>query len=866
MTLPDPSLLRTKLFMPLSASEVVERPNLQARLSESLKRRLSLVCAPAGYGKTTLVSSWLKQQNVPAAWLSLDEADNDAERFWRYSTAALQTLLPDLGDSVATPESPLSSRETLTWLINTLTDLPQASVLVWDDYHEVTSEEVHESVAFFLKHLPPHLHVILTSRHEPPLPLSKMRVRGQLLELSAQDLRFSHQETATFLTEVMGLALSEKEVAALEARTEGWVASLQLAALSLRRSSNPRATLAAFTGTAQHVFDYLLSEVLSQQDEATQTFLLQTSFLERFNAELCGVVAGVENAGELLTRIKKAQLFLLPLDETGTWYRYHGLFAEALQQRLRQLRPELIPDLHASAAEWLEANGFTDEAVRHVIAGGDMERAVKLVETHDRSFMWLRDELSTLRRWLQALPEEVIRARPRLCLDKAWLQIGQRGSERWLEDAERLLQDEDVAMRGELAILRAEVAISEGSVGAALGQLDKALELLPKDDVILRSMATQSRGYVLRVRGDVRKAETTLLEAVRLTQQCGNKISELFALTDLGEVLKAQARLSEAERVFEQAIARAREGRKEATASACAAFVGLADVEQERNQLDKAKDHALKGLELAKQARFSAVEVYAHVVLAQISQARLNPSQADEHLQNAEASLRLQDVRRKERLDVERARLYLRQGKLARAIRWAQTQQTGEHQGRQEREHITLARVLLAEGKTAEGLSLVRSLLEPARRANRLASVIELKLLEALALEAKGRPVKALEVFSEALELSEPEGFIRLFIGEGQPVRSLLQRALAEGFAPTYVNKLLTSFKPREEEPTSDLLTKRELEILKLIAEGHSNETIAEMLIRSLGTVKTHTSNIYSKLGVKNRTEAVARARDLELL
>ena len=859
-------LLRTKLFMPSNPTGIA-RPTLMARLGDSLKRHLTLVCAPAGYGKTTLVSHWLKGRPIPTAWLSLDEADNDAERFWRYSITALQALSSDSEDALAALKPPLSSRETLTQLINVLTDLAQESVLVWDDYHEMVSEEIHDSVMFFLEHLPPHLHIIMTSRHEPPLPLSRMRVRGQLLELSANDLRFSHSEAASFLNEVMGLALSEKEVAALEARTEGWVASLQLAALTLQNSSDPKAAIATFAGTAHHVFDYLLSEVLNQQDKEMQAFLLQTSLLERFNAELCGAVTGVENANELLERIQKARLFLLPLDETRTWFRYHHLFAETLQQRLKQLRPERIPDLHASAAEWLEANGFTDEAVRHVIAGGDMERAVTLVEKHDRRFMWLRDELTTLRRWLQALPEEVIRARPRLCLDTAWLQIGQRGSERWLEDAERLLKEkDDAAMRGELAILWAEVAINKGDVEAALEQLDRSLELLPKEDVILRGMATQSRGYVLRVRGNVREAEATLRKAVHLTQQCGNKISELFALTDLGEVLKAQARLSEAKQVFEQAVARAREGHKEATDSACAALIGMADVEREWNQLARAKSHALKGLELARQARFSAVEVYAQVVLAQISQAQSDTSQADEHLRSAEAILSLQDVRRRERLDAERVRLYLWQGKLAKALRWAQTEQTTNRQGQEERERITLARALLAQGKIDEGLSLIRALLKPAQRAGRTVSIIELKVFEALALESKGHTNEALEVFGVALKLAEPEGFIRLFIDEGQPVLTLLQRDLAEGVAPAYVSKLLTSFETPEKDATSGLLTKRELEILKLIAEGLSNDAIAEKLIRSLGTVKTHTSNIYSKLGVKNRTEAVARARELELL
>ena len=864
------TLLQTKLFMPASG-DVIARPNLLSQMNESLQKRLILISAPAGYGKTTLVSTWLTSLDKPVAWVSLDDADNDLEQFWRYTIVALEPLLPELAKSLK--ELELSSREATVQIINAFAHLPQDSYVVWDDYHLIREERVHESVQFFLENLPPKLHVIITCRSEPPLSLSKLRVRRQLLELSAKDLRFRQGEVASFFNEMMGLSLSIDQIDALETRTEGWVASLQLAALSMQGSADLTTTIRSFAGSQSHVFDYLLGEVLEQQDKDVQQFLLDTSVLERFNADLCTAVTKLENIAKLLERIQKAQLFLIPLDETRTWFRYHHLFAETLQKRLLQVQPEKLSDLHTLAADWFEREGFIDEAIRHVIAGSDMERAVELIETHARQFKWHKADNPTLQRWLGSLPDEVIRARPRLCLDRAWIEIGNPSTKSWIEDAERLLEQEAAndkaikAMRGELALLQATVATTHADAEAVLKLSTEAMKALPKDST-LQGMAMQMRGYALRVKGNMPEAEAALLEAIIVSQQVHNQTAEILSLVDLAEVYQQQAKLSSDKETYFQAVDRASQGRKAAVPAACNAFLGLANMAREQNQLAQAKEYALKALELAQVVNFTILEFFIQICLAFICQAQQKEQAATEHMAIAESLISPQNTRRRALFEAEKALLALRQGRLAEAKDWAKNQTGLASTAEYEHERLILARVLLSEHRANEVLNFVDELTDQAEREGRVNTVIRAKLIKALCLDQMQHADEALTKFTEALSLAEPEAFIRLFVDEGEAVRPLLLRALAAGKHATYVSKLLTSFSDTNDQqgPTSTLLTKRELEILGLIAEGHSNGAIAEKLIRSIGTIKGHTNTIYSKLGVENRTQAVARARELKLL
>ena len=664
-------------------------------------------------------------------------------------------------------------------------------------------------------------------------------------------------------------------MAALEARSEGWIAGLQLAALSLQDGDRESEVRTALQAVDRYAFDYLAEEVLARQPDEVRSFLLETSILDRFNAELAAHLTGSGDARAMLDRLDRANLFLLPLDPERHWYRYHALFGDFLRARLHGMRPEWSQRLSVRASEWFEAQGFTDEAVKYVLAGGEIERAVALVEAHSGSLIWRRDDRPTVHRWLEALPEEVIRARPRLSLDQAWLALGSGLSERRLEDAERLLAGRDdleaTSMRGEIADLRGEIAVNRGEVDEALAHFRTALEILPDDAELLRGTVMQARGYTLRVAGKVREAESALREAERLCNSAGNVPGVLSALGDLGEVLKLQGRLHEARRTFERALEAAGEGRDRPALTVCAALVGLGDVLREQGDLDRASSRVDEGLELANLVGFYPVRLYGYLVQARIRVAAGDPQGAAAPMQLVlDLASRETNPRRAAQLAADAALLQLRLGETAAALCWAEAQPgvpAAAERDRRESECITLARSLLIQGRPAQALELLDAQRDLAEAAGRDGRVIEMRILTALAFQAMGEAKRAREALRAALERAEPEGYVRVFLDEGEPLLALLRGALADGVTPDYVSRLLKASVRTEAAPSSDsILTARELEVLELIAEGLSNQAIAERLIRSVGTVKAHTSSIYGKLGVGNRTEAVARARALGLL
>jgi LuxR family maltose regulon positive regulatory protein len=872
---PDDRLIETKLLPPQAADTLVSRPRLDRVLERIEGARLIAVIAPAGYGKTTLLSAWLSRQRFDVAWLSLDPVDSSPRRFYRYLLAAAEGLRPGLDAESLLAEGAFDPTALLTALVNHLGALDRHALLILDDYHHLQDPALHEGVAFLLDHLPPRLHLALTSRSAPPLPLARLRVRRQLIEVGVEELRFTAAETGDFLTGTMGLALATDQVATLQARTEGWAASLQLAALSLR-GGDPAAFEAAFERSDSYALDYLADEVFAHLPIDLQTFLLHTSVLERLNPELVRVVTDDPGAEALLQRAQDANLFLTPLDGVGGWTRYHALFADLLRRRLRAQRPELLPELHSRAAAWFDAAGYTDEAIAHVLAGGDLERAVLLVEAHSRAALWLRDDRSTVRRWLAALPDEVVRSRPRLSLDYAWIHFGKPAVEHRLEDVERQLGDRDDpearSLRGEVALLRAEIAMTRGDMAASLARIGEADTHLSEGDVVLRSFATQARGYVLRLGGEVLAAETALLAAEELCRRSGSLTGELAAINDLAEVLKVQGRFRDAEAAFKRAIALGGEGPNGVSASACAAVTGLADLAYLRNDLEAALDLGRRGLELALRAGYDGVKGYAYLVLARTLQALGREDEARDRLREALLlGERLGDTRRRARIEADAVPLWLRWGDGA-AERWARRQpdtppSPTDHY---ERDRISLFRVQLASGGGAAVLPQLEALRARAEAAGRGSPTVELLLLEARAHQALERDERAYELLLQALTLAAPEGQARLFIDEGEALRPLLQGALARGGPAPFLRTLLAALEPPPEGggtgDASGLLTDRELQILTLIAEGLSNQAIADRLIRSVGTVKAHSSSIYGKLGARNRTEAVARARDLGLI
>jgi LuxR family transcriptional regulator, maltose regulon positive regulatory protein len=931
-------LLETKLHTPVFRPEGVMRPRLLERLDAGwgwnggAGCKLTLISAPAGFGKTTLLAEWVHRLSEAGtadgiAWLSLDEDDNDLARFLVYVVATLSKIEARIGKGVLNQlrTSPPPTEEILTFLINILATLPGRIVLVLDDYHLIEDQAIHDALAFLLARLPRQVHLVISTREDPYLPLARLRARGELTELRASDLRFTSSEAAEFLNQVMGLALSAEDIAALEARTEGWIAGLQLAALALQGTSSVRGQqgvpgfVQSFTGSHRFVLDYLVEEVLDRQPEKIQTFLLQTAILDRLTAPLCDAVrsgspelpAGQEDGQATLERLDRANLFIVPLDDERRWYRYHHLFADLLQKRLQKTYPEEIPNLHRRASEWYEQNDLFDEAIEHALRAGDQARAVSLMEVHADA-AWRRGEHAKLRHWLQALPLEAIRAKPRLCLYHTWYLFAggrQEEAEEALQACEEamdahpdlvtgtttlahrgLLSDLDrQTMRGRAAVLRAFIATYIGDVAAIIRHARRALDLLPEQDLTWRRDAALALGDAQGFRGDLASAYAARLEAAEASQVAGETIFSLLAHLKVAITLREQGRLQRTiELCQEQLEFASRSGLMHA--SVPGGFQAIwGEVLAELGDLEGALDLVTKGMEAAERGGESLVTGWGYLCLARVHYSRGDMAGVIAVARKLERNA--QDTQIPPWIWAEvaawKARAWLAQGKLAAASRWAR--QRGLIAGGQPKEvdafdffslnaFLVLARILLARERWDEALGLLLRLLEAAEAGERTSKAIEILGLQAMAAQAKGDTSLALGAIENALTLAVPEGFVQTFVDEGPPMAHLLYQALGRGMEPEYVSRLLAAFPVAEPEPAappgsqpqeSDLiepLSERELEVLQLIAEGLTNREIAARLFVSLNTVKGHTRSIYGKLAVHSRTQAIARATALGLL
>jgi LuxR family maltose regulon positive regulatory protein len=794
-----------------------------------------------------------------------------------------------------------------TAVINELTSVPSQGevVLVLDDYHLVEAPPVHESVAFLLDRLPPGLRLVLSSRADPPLPLARLRARGQLAELRAADLRFTVPETAAFLREVTGLDLPVASVAALQDRTEGWAAGVQLAALSLRGQADPAGFIATFAGSHRYVLDYLTGEVLAGQPEQVLRFLLETSVLDRLCAPLCDAVTGRTGSQEMLEELDRANLFVVPLDEVRHWWRYHHLFADLLRARLERERPAALPGLHHAAAAWHEKHGFADDAVRHAIAAGETGWAARLVERHVETLL-RRSEGATLQRWLSALPAESIRARPRLCLAQAIAAVVSgrlEAVEPLVADAERAFAaagDEPhepsvgralsvlANVPASMAFLRADVARLRGDAARALDFATQALAHLGEDDWLMRSQVAWGLATGPWVRGEPAEAERALAALVEERVAAGEGYLAMRVCYDHGEVQLAQGRLGAAQRTYQRALEIASvAGQQQPPAGM--AHAGLAEVLYERNELAAAHEHATQGAALSRQLAFTQPLARSLAMLARIRQAQGDTAGALEAIGQAErVYLSPQLAAMYNPVPAWRARLLLAHGEAATAAQWASgrgLRASDEPGYPQEREYLALARVLLAEHAPGQALGLLNRICAKAAAQQRTGSVIEAAALRALALADGGDQPAALASLAEALALAAPEGYIRVFADEGAPMARLLGRLAAAqragrvvfpGPVPQgYLNQLTQAFRPAAARPAArdttmagmaEPLSDRELEVLRLLAAGKSNQQIADELVVTLATVKKHVGHILGKLTAGNRTQAVARARVLGLL
>jgi LuxR family maltose regulon positive regulatory protein len=898
-------LLTTKLYRPPVGPRLVPRPHLMQQLDEGLQlgRRMTLVSAPAGFGKTTLLSDWLGRIDRLVTWLSLDEGDNDPTRFLAYLIAALQRIDPDIGQTaqamLQAPRDASQPKPLLTTLINDIVATAQPFILVLDDYHVIEAYPIHKAVSFLLDHLPSlpqGMHLVIATRADPPLPLARLRGRGQMTELHAADLRFTPSEAEAYFNETMVLALSAEHVAALEQRTEGWIVGLQLAALSLQGHENVAGFVRAFSGSQRYVLDYLTEEVLNRQPPEIQAFLLQTAILDRLTGPLCdavrfggakspsrseGKAVTPEREGQqVLEALEAANLFLVPLDEQRRWYRYHHLFADILRQRLEREMGDLVPELHRRASEWYEREGLISEAIGHALTSGDFERAAHLIQESGWA-IFTRGEMTIILGWIALLPQHIVQANPQLSILHAWA-MAKSGD---LDGAERSLTEFDgEGSRGEVAAVRAYVASVRGDLTQAVALAQRALALLPADDLIVRAIVTQNLGVAYHWSGDPAAAIQALTEAVALSRAAGQSSQTLTALAILGRAYEMKAELHQAMDSYQEALELGHGVDRRPAPFACMAYVGMASVLYEWNDLDAAKQHAQEGIRLSKLGGFIAYQLFGRALLARICEAQGDRDGALENIGQAERLGQRSEYALVAALATElRVRLWLAQGNLLAAACWAEErpiQPAGELDAAIEIEQAAVARMLFAQDRLEEALRLLESLLEAAQTAGRTGQVIKVRALQALAFRAQGEDGRALSALEQALLLAEPGGYVRTFVDEGVPIAHLLDRVLAmrlgrseaRGIAPGYVSKLLAAFGesapplPPATQALFEPLTERELEVLRLIAAGLSNREIAQELVIAVSTVKSHINHIYGKLAAKSRTQAVAKAQALDLV
>ncbi len=916
----SPPILATKLYVPQPRPGAVPRNRLLGWLNAGLRqnggfaRKLTLISASAGFGKTALLAEWAAgfpsfDPRLRVAWLSLDERDGDPAQFLAYLAAALLTVAPDLDvgglPSLHTPQPP-QLEPILTALLNEIAALPSLIVLILDDYHLLDSQPVDAALAFLVEHLPPQLHLAIATREDPALPLARLRGRGQLAELRAADLRFTAAEAAEFLNRAMGLDLPAEDVAALEERTEGWIAGLQLAALALQGTPPPStgATsvdrtrfIASFTGGHRFVLDYLLQEVLEGRPADTQTFLLRTSILDRMCGPLCDAVLGSPSGRgqETLAYLEHANLFVVPLDNERRWYRYHHLFAELLRQRLEQSLASAGGDegptgaeLHCRASQWYEDRGLQVEAFRHAAAAHDIERAERLIKGGEIPLHSLA-AVAAIINWLDSLAKTALDARPWLWVRSATslLMAGQiTGVEEKLQAAEAALAGapqnaggEDAArdLVGQIASVRATLAILRYEADAAILQSRRALEYLHPDNLPSRGRATWTLGYGYQLQGDRAAARRIYGEAMSIRQASGNVFFTILATTNLAQVQESDNQLHEAAESYRRSLQLF--GDREPP-NASEEFIGLARIYYEWNDVEAAEQYARQSVELARQYD-PAID---RVIISQVFLARVRLTLGDAAgaaalLAAAQQSAAQSNfAARLPEIAAAQVLLHLSQGQLGAAAQLA----------RQYDLPLSRARVLLAQGDASAALAVLTAYRErveakawPDERLK--AMVLQVLALEALTRGAHCEQDAALQLLGDALALAEPGGFIRLFVDEGEPMRrALCAYQPRDGEKPSrpYLEKLLAAFPRPDAAPRSQTLaaggggqaeaveplTQRELDILRLMAQGLSNQEIGARLFLAVNTIKGHNRVLFDKLQVERRTEAIARARELGVI
>jgi ATP/maltotriose-dependent transcriptional regulator MalT len=876
-------LLQTRLHIPPLRAKLVQRPQLIASIEQALESKLLLLSAPAGYGKTTLLSAWANESSWPVAWFSLDTADNDRTRFLTYLIHALQHVQGQVGKitlDLLTSQQARSTEMLLIPLVNEFLSAPRM-VLVLDDYHVIEEQLIHEALLFLLEHLPASLRLIIATRTDPPLPLARLRARHQLRELRTSELRFRREESAAFLTESMDLPLPEETIVMLDERNEGWITGLQLAALSLQGPTQQPINL--LTGIHHFVFDYLAEEVMQHLSTPLQEFLLKTSVLTHLQASLCEAVTGRESGQHQLELLEKTNLFLTPLDAERTWYHYHPLFAAFLQKRLSQSAPELIPDLLTRASIWCEQHHYMDEAIQYALAAKQYRRAAQLMARHARTLLAKR-ELSTLLRWIEILPIDIMQAQPQLSVAYCWALLFTFQSERmvpFLQQAQDILDkipdSEDKVtqqLRGEIAAIQATQASLKGDLKQTIARSQQALAWLPAEDLWTRGTLVFFQGVAYYVTGNMLKAQHAYQEALSLNHSAGNHALSLLVHCYLARLSVTVGRLQDALRILEAARAQAEQHDRHLSFEGGLLAIELSNIYYQHNEMDAAYTMLTRGIEIGKTVNSTDVLRAGYTALARWQQARGRVEEV--------GSLLWQIDQMKQPASV----LWIEAELQAYRFQWEimQYHETEIERRLAEQEmkaspisvlteitYLAQTRVLIASAHYDAALSLLEKLLQHAEDEQRAGSIISITVLQANAFSACGDRSAALKAIQRALSLAAPERYMRVFLDEGEPIKVLLQQAATHSIQSSYVIQLLRAFSEAASptshtQPLLDPLSKRELEVLQCIMRGQSNQTIAGHLQVSLNTVKTHMSHIFAKLHVNSRTQAVARANELQLI
>jgi LuxR family maltose regulon positive regulatory protein len=899
---PMGDILFTKLYIPPPRGDAVARPQLLERLDQIAPGSLTLLAAPAGYGKTSLLSAWAAKLPKSVAWISLDEGENDLARFLTYLTAAIRTLHSDFGESalvmLRSPKS-LNPDPILTGLLNEISDWNEELFLVLDDYHVLSETNIHRAVSYILDHIPSKMQVLIATRTDPPLSLARLRGRGKLQEFRVKDLQFSLEEAKQFIKNSFELQISEKDLQLLNRRTEGWITGLQLAALSLKGLEDPSTFIQAFAGDDRLIVDYLVEEVLSNLPKEKRHFLTRTGILRKLSSSLCdAVVYGDAAAGkseEFLESIEADNLFLVPMDNRRLWFRYHQLFADLLQKRLMETESDFIPKLHRRASEWFENQGYANDAIRHAYESGDVDRAAELIIREAEATL-MRSEVITLRRWIDRLPEGFSYPDPQLYIYHAISLLLGGASQ---EDVEDVLQGAESdpsqnLIRGEVASLRAMAAMYRGEMNSSVKFAQEALDHLPETSHFLRSLTIDTLGIAYVMQGDLEDAVSILQEAVQAGQDSGNILVAAGALSNVAGLVMHAGDLKQAYDLYSQALEIARDSEGKPLPIAGKALMGLGEIAREQNDLEKATRDLLEAIDLLENFGEGGI-IVAYLTLSRIYHVRGDDRAAFEMLEKAQklatqsAGMEMDDIL----VSIQRARLNLSLGNLEEAIRWVDEREldsTGIVNGGQPEkltsssftllelsEYTTWVRILIAQGRYQEAQSVLDLCLSMAQETNQLRRILECQILQAVLHQGMGKMDSAVQIIREALDLANEHGYFRIFLDEGEELVQLLYEASRRGIEPDFAGKLLAAYTHTEALPkgrplTADALeiveplSERELEVLGLIAQGMSNQEIARKLVLSLSTVKWHSGNIYGKLGAKNRTQAVAKARQLGIL